>query len=517
MAQRAASISSIHPVQTHVNIRPGVSVLSVLRHLNYKPWYALAEFVDNSLQSFLAHRAELQRVDGRNARVRVAIDINKDDDGRITIRDNAAGIHERDYARAFRAAEVPPDRTGLSEFGMGMKSAACWFAPRWFVRTKALDETFERTVTFDIKKIIKDSVEELDVVREKAKPEHHFTEVGLENVYRIPQGRTLGRIKDHLASIYRVFLREEVLELVLNGEPLEHEIPKVLSAPFFKTPKAKARTWRKPIDFKLSGGRRVHGFAALRAKASTAEAGFALLRRKRLIQGSGDEGYRPHAIFGNTNSYRYQRLFGELELEGFEVSHTKDGFKWDDIEQEFFEKLQAALDKEPLPLLKQAEGYRARPTKEDLQKAAESVVTSTADVLESGGGRLVERAIELGVEDAPPESLRKAVIASRREVSLTVNGVEWILALEATDDQSARDWVEVQEKKGSNRLGIRMALVHPFTERFAGVDSERLEPLMRIAAAIGLAEITARRSGIKMVGTLRTHLNELLRAQLSNP
>ncbi len=32
-----------------VNIQPGVSMLSVLRHLNYKPWFAIAEFVDNSL------------------------------------------------------------------------------------------------------------------------------------------------------------------------------------------------------------------------------------------------------------------------------------------------------------------------------------------------------------------------------------------------------------------------------------------------------------------------------------
>ena len=29
-----------------VSIRPGVSVLSVLRHLNYRAWFALAEFVD---------------------------------------------------------------------------------------------------------------------------------------------------------------------------------------------------------------------------------------------------------------------------------------------------------------------------------------------------------------------------------------------------------------------------------------------------------------------------------------
>ena len=39
-----------------VNIRPGVSVLSVLRHLNYRPWFAIAEFVDNSIQSFLTRK-----------------------------------------------------------------------------------------------------------------------------------------------------------------------------------------------------------------------------------------------------------------------------------------------------------------------------------------------------------------------------------------------------------------------------------------------------------------------------
>src|SRR5438445_3126614 len=130
--------SSTHP-QT-VSIKPGVKVLSVLRWLNYKPWFALAEFVDNSLQSYLDYRAELRRVEGKPFRLKVSVKIEGEDGGSITIRDNAAGIHKKDYARAFRAAEAPPDVTGLAEFGMGMKSAACWFAPLWAVRTKALGE-----------------------------------------------------------------------------------------------------------------------------------------------------------------------------------------------------------------------------------------------------------------------------------------------------------------------------------------------------------------------------------------
>ena len=59
-----------------VDIRPGVSVLAVLRHLNYTPWFALAEFVDNALQSFMQHRPELEISEGRVFKLRVNIDID---------------------------------------------------------------------------------------------------------------------------------------------------------------------------------------------------------------------------------------------------------------------------------------------------------------------------------------------------------------------------------------------------------------------------------------------------------
>jgi len=105
-----------------VNIRPGVNVLSVLPHLNYKAWYALAEFVDNSIQSGISRRKDLEATSGGSYVLRVDITFDADD-SRIVVFDNAAGIASSDYQRAFRPAEIPPDATGLSEFGMGMKSA----------------------------------------------------------------------------------------------------------------------------------------------------------------------------------------------------------------------------------------------------------------------------------------------------------------------------------------------------------------------------------------------------------
>jgi hypothetical protein len=62
-----------------------------------------------------------------------------------------------------------------------------------------------------------------------------------------------------------------------------------------------------------------------------------------------------------------------------------------------------------------------------------------------------------------------------------------------------------------------MALAHPFTDRFGGSSGEQLEPLVRMAAAIMLAETAARESGVRQAGEIRRNINQLLRDALSKP
>ena len=248
---------------TVVPIRPGVSVLSILRHLNYKTWFALAEFVDNAVQSYLANKDRLEALHGTGFRLKVEISVENTAPCRIVIRDNAAGIAQQDFPRAFRPAAIPPDRSGLSEFGMGMKSASCWFAPRWSVRTKALGEAAERMVRFDVAKIVRDQLEELDIDEAPALPNAHFTEIVLDDPYHLPAGRTLGKIKDHLTDIYRVYVRDGILELRLNKELLEYTPPRILTAPNVRKPDEGIKEWRQEISFDLGGGLSAHGFAGL--------------------------------------------------------------------------------------------------------------------------------------------------------------------------------------------------------------------------------------------------------------
>ena len=137
---------------------------------------------------------------------------------------------------------------------MGMKSAACWFALHWSVRTSALGELLERTVSFDLADIVQNRIEELNVATRPAGRDDHYTELVLEGLHNTPQGRTIGKIKEHLASIYRVFLRDNTLVLTFNDEPLQYETPPVLNAPFYRTPAETARQWRKEIDFDFGDG-----------------------------------------------------------------------------------------------------------------------------------------------------------------------------------------------------------------------------------------------------------------------
>lgn len=505
-----------------VPIRPGVSVLSILRHLNYKTWFALAEFVDNAVQSYLANKDRLEALHGADFRLKVEITVENIPPSRIVIRDNAAGIAQRDFPRAFRPAAIPPDRSGLSEFGMGMKSAACWFAPRWSVRTKALGEDAERTVRFDVATIVRDQLEELDIDDAPAQADTHFTEIVLDDPFHLPVGRTLGKIKDHLTDIYRVYVRDGILELRLNRELLEYTPPRILTAPNVRKPDEGAKEWRQEIRFDLGGGLSAHGFAGLMDPMNTNRSGFALFRRGRLIEGSGDEGYRPPYIFGQPGNFRWRRLFGELHLEGFEVSHTKDGFRWDENEQPFLELLREELDKDELPLLRQADLYRVQAARNELAEAAQKAITRAVDAMQAG----LPEALP-GVASEPPVETPEAplvpepAILAARELAVNFRDQKWLLRVELTSDPAQGEWLAVSDQPaqadGVQVLEIRLSLVHPFMVSFAQTDPENVEALLRVAAGLALSEKLARGTGVKLAGTIRRNLNELLRVALAKP
>lgn len=503
-------------------------MLSVLRHLNYKAWFAMAEFIDNSIQSYLTNDKKLKEIDGPDYQLTVDIEIDTSGPGTITVIDNAAGISELDFPRAFRAAQIPEDRSGLSEFGMGMKSAACWFAKTWSVRTKAIDEVVERTIQFDIRHIVENRIESLSTTVREVDPSSHYTVVSLVGLHHSPQGKTVQKIKDHLASIYRMYTRDGRLVLRVNGDQLQYQTATTLiSVPYTapgvpaQGPNAKQVEWRKEIDFDFGEGQRVKGFAALREVGSTPLAGFALFRRDRLIEGSHDDTYRPPEIFKQTNSYPYQRLFGELEIEGFEVSHTKDGFRWEEYESLFLDCLKEELEKEPLNLLLQAENYRALPTRRSIQDRAVAATALVADYVEHEVAPVLQEAREDKTVPAPlPIQLTpNPSQASERTVEINDGTWDWKITLRTSIDPAVEKWVSVAQSEESDdhqrrHLTLDLSLAHPFSTKFLGANSENIELLLRFGTAVCLALVLSQDITGDPPESVLYHLNHLLRGAL---
>ena len=367
----------------NVSIATKPLVYSAFRYINNKVWNALAEYIDNSIQSFLDHRTVLSKIN-HDGKLNISLNIDIDNDV-ITIEDDAFGIEEHNYQRAFELANIPLDAKGLNEFGMGMKVSSIWLSDIWTVETSAYGDAVKKTLTFDIKEVVDNQETELPVKEEIINKEDHFTKITLTKLsLNKPSMRQLSYIKKHLASIYIKYIRENVVNLVVNDEKLEFKELPILKAPYYKTPKGEEIVWRKNITFSApkpngEGYYIANGFiGVLETMSTSTDNGFLLFRRGRVIGSSYDDRYRPTELCGQVGSPRYKRIFGELDLDGFDVSFTKNSFQEDGDFEAFIDLLKdEILHDSSLDLFGQAQNYvkpKSQKEKKDLGKTLISKV-----------------------------------------------------------------------------------------------------------------------------------------------
>jgi len=312
-----------------INIRPTSSVYATYKRLSYQPWTAIAEFVDNSTQSFYDHQEVLMAQKYAQG-LKITIDYIDDNvnGDRLEIYDNAFGMEWTDFQRAVVLDRPPKNTNGRNEFGMGLKTAACWFGSLWSVESTQLGSRNKYYTEINIDELGKYRIDEIDVREETVSNKDHFTRIVIRKLNkRIIGPRTVGKVKELLSSIYREDLRSGYVKIYYNGTLLQFK-----EAPVYEEETdGKTTQWKKDISFSVQHEGKelpVHGFIALRLPGSVKDAGFTLLRRGRVIVGGSESNYRPFELFGDSNSYAWQRLFGELHMDTWPVTQAKDSFDW---------------------------------------------------------------------------------------------------------------------------------------------------------------------------------------------
>jgi hypothetical protein len=305
------------------------------QHFPYKSWNAVAELVDNSVQSYLDNKTALNK-QLREDKDRLSVRIDHSSDELFSVWDNAMGMDLTDLHRAVQLAAPPPNTSGRSEFGRGMKTSCCWLGGRWTIVTKKLGNETEYSVTIDVDEIAASDSHELPVVEKKAGKEEHYTRIEITKMYPRLRTRAQGKTKSNLVELFRSDIESKVMQLYWNGDRLE-PAPMV---PLVTDENGKKTTWKKEISFEVDG-LPVTGWISILGEGQRGRehAGFDLLRRGRVIVGR-PLGYRPYTIFGEArNDLLNQRLYGQLHLDKFPVNHLKDDFLWDGRDDEFQQQL----------------------------------------------------------------------------------------------------------------------------------------------------------------------------------
>lgn len=503
-----------------VSIALKPSVYSTFRALNNTVSYTLGEYVDNAVQSYINNKNSLLAADPNyELEVKITVDWTE---RTITIIDNAAGINTENYERAFEPAHVPLDATGLNEFGMGMKTASVWLADNWSVYTKALGETVERFTEFDLHKVTSEDKEELIVIETPKPEQEHYTKIVLSNLSsHAPTTNQMDKIRRHLSSIYRKFIRNNEIKIYVNGQQLLYPDYEVLEAPYYKTPNGEDIVWKKEIDFEL-GEYKAKGFIAILKTMQQAANGIALLRRGRVIQGGGEEKYYPQVLCGQIGSPRYKRIFGELELDGFEVSFNKNGFRDEEDLYAFMEALKQELTVAEFDLYGQAEHYRQR-AKEDTAKIAKDITKALKKDTKPRELAKKVQEVEANTQNIQLATqsdflMQKAETLDSHTEAFQLNGINYTLRVDLITETAsdklysiALEETNKYDSANSKIIVCKINLSHSFFTRFDQFKkANNYQPIIAIFKSLALSEIMAPNRGTTNASNIRLLFNNFI-------
>lgn len=201
----------------------GPQIIGSYKRLSYKAWYALAEFVDNSTQAYFENKKVLDDTFSKTGEtLKVEFEYKSSNgDSYLIIKDNSIGMNENELENALIIGKPPVNDSGRSKYGLGLKTAACWFGDYWEIKTKKLGEKKEHRITVDVQKVVAGERDLSHSENDEVAIEDHYTIITIKSLHRNLVGNTIFKIKNYLRSMYRIDIRDINLNLNWNGDLLK--------------------------------------------------------------------------------------------------------------------------------------------------------------------------------------------------------------------------------------------------------------------------------------------------------
>lgn len=388
----------------NVDITPSVTTYELYQIASYTHWFAIGEFIDNSITSAFLNWDELQKLYGGKYQLDIAIDFNNDEKT-LTIVDNAAGIARDEIQRALRAGEPPADKSLLSVHGVGMKMSSFWMGRNLNIKTWPINTALGYEVSVDLDEIkkTKSAITQVHEISAKQRP-GTIIKLSKINEDKLPKGTGVAKLKLLLTSMYRLYLTntEKRVTIHFNGKPLMFKNPEILNVPFWPDREGPLNDvpvrWEREFTYTSGKGQMVFGKVGLLETMSRDLSGFMLHYKGKGMGGIGAvdsteeisqqdvrdarEYYRPSRVFGQEGSYRYQRFTGVFDISDLGKTSSTDSIKWGpDEEHDFIEALVEFLKDPKFNMWAMAENYQPRKALK-LKEADEKPNSSTFSVEE---------------------------------------------------------------------------------------------------------------------------------------
>ncbi len=501
------------PNITEVSIAIGTKMFARYEDLPNTPSHVLAEFIDNALQSSRDKREALLAVDS-TYRLKITIDIEWDFEtskaNRFVIRDNAAGIDSAKFVTAFESATIPEDNTGLNEFGMGLKTAACWLGRNWTVKTTALGEDVERTMNFDQAEVIDKELKSEPVESISVDSRSHYTEVIVWNPTKnVPSSRSLNKIISEIASIYRQPLRDNELDIEICGQAVKFTEYEILYAPFspHQQPQGDPIYWRKEIDFKF-GKYSAKGFVGILKDINQDHNGFVLMRRGRVIMGAETGGRYFPKFSGSGGTFRYKRLFGELELDGFDVSFNKNDIQDKENLEALMDIVKSKIHQKEFDLFTQAEDYRLDDTIKKVKKLIKKHDTAPKKVREIIPSVKTKPTPPVIDNITPPELSTdnpQLGIIEGYDDKYNICGETYTLNVKFATNGNDLFWLDTKAEK-NNIITCVISSNHPYFVQFEFNDA-----IVALIKSLAVSKFTARKYGDNSAAQMMDFFNDFIK------